>query len=445
MVSHHHRETPVDEATIMDRAPFVLSVSRLDIPSSTSILPAPPYCSQVRGEDLITQTEHPLDGTLVDITQPLISTIHFINWDASWHRNHFESGVITQRPDRKHSGSNQSEWSRPPTPPPPYSAGNSPTLQPAEFTVQANPPPQMAITSHSATPTEPSKLHNFYEVRMAKYADMIEQFLGTLQKTETLRHTPEPPVGPGDVGSINAISVRRNSPYRSDFIPLSLVEQDCMTVISYRACMQPRKVTNPSPKENPQIKLGGVWMELGDQIIANLVERTTSVKIRHADMFRCNQGRCSLFLENPEKDTDTVIRILNRRLWLGPPGAIFAHSEAAAERLQRYIHEMREKSMKDNFHWPRHLLTAERWFTKAEYRKLPHHRTAPSLLCERLRATRSLPLLCKNATSTTTSPPLASIHDASVGVAAPFQSKGSVSCIGAKGGQAVSTSNRKTL
>lgn len=170
-------------------------------------------------------------------------------------------------------------------------------------------------------------------------------------------------------------------------IPRGLVAKDRITVIPYRSCVNdtapaPPRSRTGTGRDGPQIKLGGVWMELGSHIITVLVEKLTCVRVLYADMFRSNQGRCSLFLQDP-KSAPTLIQILDKRLWLGPPGAIYAHTETAAARLQQYIHSLREKSRWEHHHWPRHLVTVERWYPKSEFRKLDIVRTAPSIHNER--------------------------------------------------------------
>ncbi|CUG92129.1 Hypothetical protein, putative [Bodo saltans] len=383
MVSHdqHDNISPVwgcegDEAEGVEKGSF--SVCSSDRPPSSDA--APPYCSHV--EDFIITSDDPLDGTLIDITKSLMVTLQCTNWDVEWDDVYNEFRQL--QPHHGCSTSNESDWSRPGTPPPPHSRGNSPL---SSLSQPATPPPPPVQPTPIACKAPlpliasfvPATMEHVYEERMKKYSVMTAKFLATLEKSELLRRSPVPDTDAFDVAGE---TVRRNTPYHSDVIPLSLVERDRVTVISYRTCFEPRTLYRPSPREHPQIKLGGVWMELGDQMIVALVERMTSRTVRHADMFRNNQGRCSLFLRNDE-DTNVVISTLHRRVWLGPPGAVFAHSETAAERLQEYVNQLRQKSCNENHHWPRHLVTAEQWFTKSEYRKMPVQRSAPSLISER--------------------------------------------------------------
>ena len=190
--------------------------------------------------------------------------------------------------------------------------------------------------------------------------------------------------------SLGKVLVRQNSPYTGshEYIPVAIPPPPedaeaprpgapCPTAlhrivcIRYRDaqvydCLAPRDCS-----KEPHLKLGGVNMDLNACIIGFIIHYVTGIQPLSVDMFQANQGRCSVTLYDPEAQMEPILRMLNKRLWLGPEFACVATSPEAAAQLQSYVDELRQHLQAPGSHvrFPRHLVTVERWIPKATYQE----------------------------------------------------------------------------
>ena len=160
----------------------------------------------------------------------------------------------------------------------------------------------------------------------------------------------------------------QHSPYSMAYkaiIPAGLNAADRIIVINYNVA-NPLEVRSSRNFQNPNIKLGGVLMELPPFSIATLIKFITGVEVCSIDMFLKNQGRCSITLHNPNIESLLIFQLLHKRLWLGPTHALYALSEDASRILEEYAKKARKK-MPASKKFPCHLITVEYWLAKNQY------------------------------------------------------------------------------
>lgn len=155
------------------------------------------------------------------------------------------------------------------------------------------------------------------------------------------------------------------SPYgmtRREVIPQGLGVKDRIIIINYN-------FENPVPIARlqydlaPDLKFGGVLMDLPPSTIAALLKFITGVELCSIDMFLKNQGRCSVSLYNKDVEAPHMIQLLHKRLWLGPVHALYALSEESSDFLSEYAKNVRQAIHSDD-KFPRHLVTVEYWIKR---------------------------------------------------------------------------------
>lgn len=109
-----------------------------------------------------------------------------------------------------------------------------------------------------------------------------------------------------------------------------------------------------------RLRLGGICNGLRPADIASVIYDFTGIVVAGVDIFTGNKGCCSVWVRS-EHEVDTIRAAMHHRVWMAPPStgfALRAKNDVGAAYLQDEVHRAVQKRGE---HFPRHLVTVERY------------------------------------------------------------------------------------
>lgn len=109
-----------------------------------------------------------------------------------------------------------------------------------------------------------------------------------------------------------------------------------------------------------RLKLGGVCCDLHALSIANIVYEASGVVCAGVDVFTRHKGCCSVWVRT-EEEAQKMRSMMHHRVWMGPLSLGFAVRAKNAKSVEFLEDELHKQVKLRSEHYPRHLVTVERY------------------------------------------------------------------------------------
>lgn len=153
--------------------------------------------------------------------------------------------------------------------------------------------------------------------------------------------------------------VRRNDPYTFGnalyFLCPSIAPAVSLQFIQYSGL----PVAFVSVSREPELKLGGVFAELDESTLSNLIFLITGISVERVTNFPARLARSVVWVQT-QGQAQHIIDQMHQRLWMGPSAALFAFDDEGSKFIYTYLKELKNVGPR-SAHFPRHLVTVERW------------------------------------------------------------------------------------